>query len=537
VITDAQFGFRRGLSTVDALFALTSVVQKYLNVNKRLYCVFVDLKKAFDSVYRNALWLKLYRCGVQGKILRIIRDMYEKVKSCVRHCNTYTDYFECSVGLRQGEVISPLMFALFVEDLELHLQDNNTAGIHIDDVALILLLFADDMVILAKDVHELQYELDLLYSYCNNWGLEINVLKTKVMVFRKRGKLRQDEHWTYNGQQLEVVNDFNYLGVVFNYTGNFNLNQEHISGKALRALHVLQMNTRNLNISPKLLCQLFDSFVGSTLGYACEIWGFSKSKEIERIHLKFCKRLLGVRKNTCTVGVYGEVGRYPLYVARYVRIIKYWFKLITTDNIVLKTLYNQALNDCNSGCTNWVTNVKQLLSTYGFADVWISPGSVDSKHFYLLFKQRLIDCFVQSWFGDKSKSSTLDLYNNFKTTFIYEPYLDILPRNYRMYISRLRLSSHSLRIQTERFSVNRIPRNERYCLCCNSLDIEDEYHFILCCPCYSDLRKTYIKRYYYNKPSVYKLIQLLQTYNKAELYKLAKYLKESSNVRKAILNK
>jgi len=75
------------------------------------------------------------------------------------------------------------------------------------------------------------------------------------------------------------------------------------------------------DIKPKILCQLFDTFVGSILNYSCEIWGKSKSKVIERLHLKLCKRLVKVRSNTCNAAVYGELGRYPLYINRYIRII------------------------------------------------------------------------------------------------------------------------------------------------------------------------------------------------------------------------
>ena len=92
----------------------------------------------------------------------------------------------------------------------------------------------------------------------------------------------------------------------------------------------------------------------------------NKSDDIERIHLKFCKRILNVRSNTCTSGVYGELSRYPLFITRYVRIIKYWFKLLTTDNIILRTVYNQALNDCNQGQNNW----ERILSEYGFSHVF-----------------------------------------------------------------------------------------------------------------------------------------------------------------------
>ena len=224
VISDAQFGFQKGKSTVDAIFILTTLIQKYLNENKRLYCAFVDFKKAFDCVYRNALWLKLYKQGIQGKLLRIIRDMYQKVKSCVKSCNTYSEFFEYSVGLRQGEVISPILFSLFIEDIELFLQDKVNSGIQLNDIMLILLLFADDMIILGDTPEDLQNSLNLLHTYCEEWSLDVNILKTKVMVFRKRGNLRLNESFTYNDSTLDVVNDFNYLGTIFNYTGSFGLN-------------------------------------------------------------------------------------------------------------------------------------------------------------------------------------------------------------------------------------------------------------------------------------------------------------------------
>ncbi len=157
ILTDAQFGFRKGRSTVDAIFVLSSLIEKTLNDKNRLYCAFVDLRKAFDSVNRNALWYKLHQCGIGGKMLRITRSMYMLVKSCVKHCGTYSEFFEYSIGLRQGEVMSPLMFSVFLEDLELYLQDHVGSGLELGELALVLLLFADDMVILGKSVDELQH--------------------------------------------------------------------------------------------------------------------------------------------------------------------------------------------------------------------------------------------------------------------------------------------------------------------------------------------------------------------------------------------
>ena len=149
-----------------------------------------------------------------------------------------------------------------------------------------------------------------------------------------------NESWIYNGTPLEVVNDFNYLGTVFNYTGTFVLNQETLVGKGLKAFNCLLYNLKRYPLKPKLICQLFDAFVGSILNYSCEIWGFGKCKDIERIHLKFCKIILKVKSSTCNVGVYGELGRYPLYINRYSRIIKFWCHILQSNNILILKLYN-----------------------------------------------------------------------------------------------------------------------------------------------------------------------------------------------------
>lgn len=97
--------------------------------------------------------------------------------------------------------------------------------------------------------------------------------------------------------------------------------------------------------------------------------GFLQIKKIENIHLKICKTILGVRKSTSNVAVYGELGRYPLYINRYVRIVKFWFKIISSSNIIINTIVNSCMSDINIGYTNWFANVRSLLEKYGFLNV------------------------------------------------------------------------------------------------------------------------------------------------------------------------
>ena len=150
---------------------------------------------------------------------------------------------------------------------------------------------------------------------------------------------------------------------------------------------------RTYKLQPKTMCQLFDAFVGSVLSYGSEIWGFSKSKETERIHryLNFGKRILKVKSTTSNGGIYGELERYPLYIKRYVRLIRYWINLLTTDNTILAMVYKDMLEDCEKGLYNWVTMVKNMLFESGFGNIWHNPYNINVNVICNQFKQRLID--------------------------------------------------------------------------------------------------------------------------------------------------
>ena len=129
------------------------------------------------------------------------------------------------------------------------------------------------------------------------------------------------------------------------------------------------------------MCRLFDAFVGSVLNYSCEIWGFGKSKVIESVYLKFCKALLKGKSSTCSAGVYGELGRYPLFVSRIARIVKYWSRIVE----LIVQFYRSLVDGCNKGVNNMATNVRTLLDSNGFSYVWNNPNAVNLKTFHLQF--------------------------------------------------------------------------------------------------------------------------------------------------------
>ena len=113
-----QAGFREGYSTLNHIFVLHCLIDFYLQKNKRLYCAFVDYSKAFDLIDRSTLWIKLLGIGIKGKVINVIYNLYASAKSCVKKKNDLSQYFSCNVGVRQGDNLSPLLFATFLNDFE-----------------------------------------------------------------------------------------------------------------------------------------------------------------------------------------------------------------------------------------------------------------------------------------------------------------------------------------------------------------------------------------------------------------------------------
>ena len=273
--------------------------------------------------------------------------------------------------------------------------------------------------------------------------------------------------------------------------------------------------------------RLFDSLVGSVLSYASEVWGYHKAENIERVHTRFCRSKLGVKRSTNTAGLYMELGRFPLMIFRQIRMLTYWTKLIKSDDPLLRATYTMLRDDANQNIKyydnqNWAFHIKSLLEQLGFANVWREQDLLTAIPLTQI-RQRLIDQATQSIIASVNDSRKLVLYRRYKKDMKIEKYLSsISNKKYKIALSKFRLSSHSLSIETGRYAD--ISVDERICNFCNMRKIEDEFHFLLVCPHYTDLRRKYLKRYFCRWPTLNKFDQLMSTSSKKDITNLSKYI-------------
>ena len=140
------------------------MVQKYLLKHTKLYVAFVDFKKAFDSVNRNALWSVLRKNGVNGKLYMVLRGIYNLVVACARDKCSYSDYFARPGGVKQGCLPTPLVFSFLINELAIDVSKTGKHGIQLipGTIGMFLLLFADDVLLLPNTIVGLQNQLDSL---------------------------------------------------------------------------------------------------------------------------------------------------------------------------------------------------------------------------------------------------------------------------------------------------------------------------------------------------------------------------------------
>ncbi len=146
VYIEAQAGFRKNMSTIDHVFVLHGLISHVINKGAKLYCAFIDFSKAFDYIVRENMWYKLLQLGIRGKIFNVVKSMYETIKSRVKFNNCLSEEFSCELGVRQGECLSPFLFAMYVNDLEDDFYLHGVEGVDVGMIKLLLLLYADDII-------------------------------------------------------------------------------------------------------------------------------------------------------------------------------------------------------------------------------------------------------------------------------------------------------------------------------------------------------------------------------------------------------
>ena len=365
------------------------------------------------------------------------------------------------------------------------------------------LLWADDILILSG----LQRKLNTLGIYCTNNKLSVNTGKTECMIFHKTGRLIEDKY-LFNSTTIKNVRKYKYLGFLVTPSGEIKSGLEDLRIRSLKALMKMRSTLGPLfqqNMQNSI--HLYNHMIKPILLYASDFWGclkLPKNNQIERLHNMFCKLLLGVQKQTNTVGILLELGMVPITYNAIKASVKNWDRI---KNKKSNNLLNESFTNALKENLPWTSGIETILKSNGMVQSFIANNVNKSEHYKkkptcnLIF-ERLCDQFHQNTFeAIRGENSKLKTYSVLKIEIGLETYLTDIKNikhrcamnvKHRCAMAKLRLSNHPLLIETGRHS--KIERQLRFCPFCPTI-IEDEIHFLFQCPNYKDMRENLLTKH------------------------------------------
>lgn len=476
IINEFQAGFRKDYSTIDNLFNLTSIVNLGFKQKKKTFAFFVDFSSAFDIIPRNSLFYKLCCLGFSRKLVLILQKLYNNTSSRVWDGSSLSDSFFISQGVKQGCLLSPVLFTLYLNDLP----DNLPGGISVAGTVVKVLLYADDIVLLSDSPDILQNMIDSLYSYCQKWGLRINLDKSKIMIFRTSTRYSHRLVWMYGNNQIDIVNEYKYLGVILTFNLSF---KKHLEAKlasskiAINATWLSYIHDPKINLSNKL--KIFNSAAKSIMFYGAQIWGFLKFDEVEKLLRYFLKKMLYLPMNTPNYMLHIETGLPSLYLETLNLHFRYISKIL---NLSINRLPRLLAKESILQNTYWFSHWQSLCTKIGITlDIEIWGNNLRYYHDNVLNKLKIFeyDEFVAS--ARNPRFGLHDMYPTLK--------YDIPP--YFLDGNSAHLVSLILKVRGGLLNLNACAFNGsavNICTLCNYNEEENSNHLIGRCPIYSGFR-------------------------------------------------
>jgi hypothetical protein len=347
VICEEQNGFRKDRSCIDHVFTLNSLIQHNIDIKQSVYAAFIDFQKAFDCIKRDYLFSKILNNSIDGKVFWAIKALYNGNKACVKVNDYLTEWFDCRIGVRQGDTLSPTLFSIFINDLakDINVLDN---GLKFGESTVSILLYADDVVLLAKNADDLQIMLNTLNAWSKTWLVDINKTKSKVVHFRKTNTVRTNSVFKVGEKTLEIDSTYKYLGTYFSDTLNFTDHADRLGESGGRALgSIVSKLKKNSYMNYSAFTKLFESCVTPIIDYGAEVWGFRNYNKPNLVQNKAMRIFLGVHRFAPVAGLEGDMAWLSPQYRRWLCILRLWNRLINMhDDRLPKRIFNH-MHSCN----------------------------------------------------------------------------------------------------------------------------------------------------------------------------------------------
>ena len=208
-----QGGFRPGYSTSHTSFVLHEAIAECKYQKKPVYLALLDVQKAFDSVWHNGLFYKLFQFGIRGDLWYVLYNWYNGLSSSILWNNRISRKFAVAQGVHQGAVLSPILYAVFTSDL-LSTLESSSLGVQIGHIYVGAPTYADDMSLIATSPWALQAMLNIVFEYSYKWRYSINSSKSQILILNLKVHFYPHFQWQLDGHTIPIVESAKHLGII-----------------------------------------------------------------------------------------------------------------------------------------------------------------------------------------------------------------------------------------------------------------------------------------------------------------------------------
>ena len=355
------------------------------------YTCFVDFRKAFDTVDRELLWEKLMMYGITGNFLNCLKAMYQGYECSVEVNHQCTPYFSVDQGVKQGCLLSPSLFNLFINDV---LSRLNVSGLGVDCGEMInisILAYADDLVLIAPDSSKLQTLLNKLNSWCVSNGITINPSKTKIIHFRSKHRPGSKVQFSCGDHLSEYCDEYKYLGFWMNEHLTLNTTLQKTSLASRRALACLIAKGKEIGgFHYDTFYYLYHALVAPVMDYSSCVWGYEQHSQLETVQNSALRYFLCVGKYHPISALHGDMGWVPDVYRHHFEAIKWWLRMRSyEDNRIAKKVYLWSMQLAEKGLKNWCWNIKKLTICMQIPEIY---SLKEPKDFHLPSAMHDIKC-------------------------------------------------------------------------------------------------------------------------------------------------
>ena len=280
IISSNQYGFKKKSNTLHTIYALINNITNSIDKHDKIAAVFVDIKKAFDTIDHKILFIKLYKYGIRGQTLNLIKSYLYNKKQSVRYNDKVSPLITVyDVGLPQGSILGPLLFMLYINDIS-----NLFINYSIDTK---LILYADDTSITINNANnsKINENLKILSNWFINNKLQLNISKRKVMYFYSNTSITNtNEIITLNNQTIHCVNQYKFLGLYIDNKLNYKKHIIELKIKLAKIFYLFKKNS--FLIDTKTLLLLYNALIVPNYMYCLIIWGINYKSNINKLFIQ-----------------------------------------------------------------------------------------------------------------------------------------------------------------------------------------------------------------------------------------------------------